>query len=100
MLQKKKITKRKLLDELNATNNSDHSTSDTDTDILQICDDNSDDDVDDGTEICLICEERGKDEVWYRCTNCGFWVHAECSDVDSPTNYICDICTRRLRMSS
>lgn len=44
----------------------------------------TDDDVDDGTEICLICEERGKDEVWYRCTNCGFWVHAECSDANSP----------------
>lgn len=55
--------------------------------------------MDDGTEICLICEERGKDEVWYRCTNCGFWVHAECSDADSPTNYVCDICNRRFRMS-
>lgn len=94
-LKKKKITKRKLLDELNATHNSNHSSSDTDTDILQIYDDNSDD----GTEICLICEERGKDKVWYRCTNCGFLVHAECSDADSLTKYICDICNRRLRMS-
>lgn len=72
VLKRKKITKRKLLDELNVTHNSNLSTSDTNTDILQICDDNSDDDVDDSTEIYLICEERGNDKVWYRYTYCGF----------------------------
>lgn len=72
VLKRKKITKRKLLDELNVTHNSNLSTSDTNTDILQIYDDNSDDDVDDSTEIYLICEERGNDKVWYRYTNCGF----------------------------
>lgn len=49
--------------------------------------------------MCLICEEHGKDEVWFRCTNCGLWVHAECSGEDSAEGYICDICTRRLRQN-
>lgn len=52
--------------------------------------------MDDGTETFLICEERGKGEVWYRCTKCGFWIHAECSDADSPTNYVCDGYNRRM----
>lgn len=94
-LKKKKISKRKLFQELNAASLDEDSNSDID--ILEICDDNSADDIDDGTDICLICEERGKDEVWYRCTNCGYWVHAECSGADSPNDYNCDICIRRLR---
>lgn len=92
-LKKKKITRRKLLEELNAASLDE----DSDIDILEICNDNSDDDIDDGSEMCLICEERGKDEVWYRCTSCGYWVHAECSGADSPNDYKCDICIRRER---
>lgn len=68
-----------------------------DMEFSKLCDDNSDDDIDDGGETCLICEERGKDEIWYRCTICGFWVHSECSGVDTAKDYECDICVSKLR---
>lgn len=52
--------------------------------MMEIVDDESDD-GDDG-EVCFICEERGKDELWYKCTNCGLWVHSECR-ADTAENY-------------
>lgn len=73
------------------------SSSDYNVDILKLCDDNSDDYIDDGGEKCLICEKKGKDVIWYRCTNCGFWLHAECSGADTAKDYKCDICVSRSR---
>lgn len=75
----------------------DYSTDIDDVDIMEIVDDDSDDDINDGEEVCLICDERGKDELWFRCTQCGFWVHAECSGADTAINYICDFCVRMIR---
>jgi hypothetical protein len=89
---KKKITKRRLLEEFD-----DDSGSDNDVDMMEIVDDESDDNISDDGEICFICEERGKDELWYRCTNCGLWVHSECSGADTAENYTCDICVRAIR---
>ena len=44
-------------------------------------------------DICLICNGPGKDnELWYRCTKCSKWAHAECSGWDSAENYTCDYC--------
>jgi len=64
--------------------------------MIEIVDDNSDDNVNDGEEVCLICEESGKDELWYRRTQCGFWVHSECNGADTAVDYICDICMRMI----
>lgn len=45
------------------------------------------------TELCAVCQEFGRDnELWFRCTICGMWVHAECSGADSASDYICDTC--------
>jgi len=70
-----------------------------DMEFSKLCDDNSDDDIDDGGETCFICEERGKDEIWSQSfgTICGFWVHSECSGVDTAKDYECDICVSKLR---
>jgi len=87
-IAKKKISAKRLFDK---------SSDDESVDIMELCDDDSDDNINDGSEVCLICEEYGKNEVWYRCTSCGFWVHADCSDADSPEGYICGICNRHIR---
>lgn len=61
-----------------------------------ICDDDSDDEINVGNENynkCIICEEFGKNnELWYRCTTCGLWSHATCSGWNSAKGYICDFC--------
>lgn len=45
------------------------------------------------TEVCEVCLEFGRDnELWFRCTICGVWVHAECSGADSAKDFICDTC--------
>lgn len=102
--KKNKITKRRLIDDFDNDSKKisskkvwDQSSEDESVDVLEICDDDSDDNINDGSEVCLICEEYGKNEVWYRCTSCGLWVHADCSDADSPEGYNCDICVRELR---
>lgn len=65
--------------------------------LKKLCDDNEDDDLFDirsqNVEMCAICNEYGTNELWYRCTTCGKWVHSECSGADTPENYICDFCT-------
>ncbi|XP_060871428.1 uncharacterized protein LOC132945678 [Metopolophium dirhodum] len=90
--EKKKISRRKLLNEFGEGSSitQNYFSSSDDTEFSKLCDDNSDDDIDDGGETCLICEERGKNEIWYRCTICGFWIHSECSGVVK--DYECDIC--------
>lgn len=48
-------------------------------------------------EQCIICEDFGKDgEIWFRCVICGLWVHSECSGKDSPANYECDFCLKKV----
>lgn len=49
-----------------------NTSSSDDMEFSKLCDDNSDDDIDDGGETCLICEERGKDEISYRFVVFGF----------------------------
>jgi hypothetical protein len=76
----------------------DLSSSEEDTDIndQNICDDNEEDDIETYCEKCLICEEFGKDvELWYRYTGCGIWAHAECSGLEFPDGYLCDVSLRR-----
>lgn len=44
-------------------------------------------------DICLICGEFGRDgEMWYRCTSCSHWAHADCSGSSSAKGYVCDNC--------
>jgi hypothetical protein len=84
-------------------------------DELALCDDDTDDDVLDedagfsgrkvtvakrsaadyksASDNCAICGEFGRDkETWYRCTECGYWVHRDCSGADTPKGYVCDHC--------
>ncbi|XP_041983249.1 uncharacterized protein LOC121736227 [Aricia agestis] len=78
--------KRKVLQESNDT-----SVSDVDTENL--CQDDELDDADDAANVCLICNEFGRNnEVWYRCTSCGLWAHADCTGWESAKDYICDLC--------
>lgn len=76
------------------------STSGSEVDPANICDDDELDDVEpenmfqdnnDG-EVCLICGEYGKSEIWFRCIACGGWTHKLCSGAEQPDNYLCDFC--------
>lgn len=50
-------------------------------------------DDEDAEEKCLVCNDFGrKNEIWFRCTSCGSWAHAECTGWDSAEGYVCDIC--------
>ncbi|KAB0795413.1 hypothetical protein PPYR_12252 [Photinus pyralis] len=73
--------------------------SDSDSEISvdekEICDDDELDDISNASEYdqCIICGDTGtKNEMWYRCTICGYWAHSECSGVDSPKGFVCDLC--------
>lgn len=58
----------------------------------QLCQDDEDDDADRACNTCLVCGEFGRDnEIWYRCTSCGLWAHAECTGWNSARNYVCDM---------
>jgi hypothetical protein len=85
----KKGYRRKVLQETS-------SESDSDSNVI-MCDDNSDDEMDDEgntQNLCTICKEFGQDnEMWYRCTICSLWTHAMCSGWDSAEGYICDFCS-------
>ncbi|XP_039278688.1 uncharacterized protein LOC120350209 [Nilaparvata lugens] len=87
---KKKIKCRRLISFESSTSDEE------DVPLKDICDDNEDDDTfnisDANVDICLVCGEFGHNELWYRCTKCGKWAHAECSGADSAKNYICDFC--------
>lgn len=42
---------------------------------------------------CVICGEFGRNnELWFRCTACGYWAHELCSGVKSAAGYKCDFC--------
>lgn len=74
------------------------SSDENDEDERNLCDDDDNDDIDpigigDDVNVCIICDEYGKNnELWYRCTQCSKWAHAECSGQNSPENYVCDFC--------
>lgn len=72
------------------------SSTEEEIDETKLCDDDEIDDTIDlfaeGTEMCLVCGEFGSSELWYRCTICGKWAHADCSGSDTPENYKCDYC--------
>lgn len=60
-----------------------------------LCDDESepDSEFEHQEDICAICGEFGRNgEVWFRCQQCGNWVHRECSGSSKPDGYICDFC--------
>jgi len=45
-------------------------------------------------DLYIICGDAGQDqELWYRCTSCGLWVHAACSGAVSADGYECDYST-------
>lgn len=88
LAQQKSVNKakRRVLQDPNSSTESDIS-------LTNICDDNEDDDADDAGNTCLICSEFGRNnEMWYRCTSCGLWAHADCTGWDSPEGYVCDNC--------
>ncbi|GBP15524.1 hypothetical protein EVAR_9302_1 [Eumeta japonica] len=68
-----------------------------DSSLHNICDDDKDDDLENinetGTSTCLICTEfERNNEIWYRCTVCELWAHADCPGWDSTEGYVCDNC--------
>ncbi|KPJ06899.1 hypothetical protein RR48_11398 [Papilio machaon] len=76
--------KRQVLQEQNETSVSDVGTDD-------LCQDDEDDDAEDAGNRCLVCDEFGRNnEMWYRCTSCGLWAHAECTGWESAEGYVCD----------
>ncbi|CAG9584768.1 unnamed protein product [Danaus chrysippus] len=78
--------KRQVLQEQNETSVSDVGTDD-------LCQDDEDDDAEDAGNRCLVCDEFGRNnEMWYRCTSCGLWAHAECTGWESAKGYVCDVC--------
>ncbi|GBP87704.1 hypothetical protein EVAR_61929_1 [Eumeta japonica] len=86
----KNKAKRRVLQDIQLTSESDSS-------LHNICDDDKDDDLENinetGTSTCLICTEFGRNnDIWYRCTVCGLWAHADCTGWDSAEGYVCDNC--------
>ncbi|CAK1553185.1 unnamed protein product [Leptosia nina] len=80
--------KRQVLQELQQNETS---VSDVGTDDL--CQDDENDDAEDAGNRCLVCNEFGRNnEMWYRCTSCGLWAHAECTGWESADGYVCDEC--------
>ncbi|CAH4028318.1 unnamed protein product [Pieris brassicae] len=78
--------KRQVLQEQNETSISDVGTDD-------LWQDDEDDDAEDARNRCLVCDEFGRNnEMWYRCTSCGLWAHAESTGWESAEGYVCDVC--------
>ena len=92
----------------------DEESSDTDVNEGDVCNDDSDDDVEDGTSVrpirrsanidgldpnaenCLVCGEFGRDrEWWYRCRVCALWAHEAFTSATTANNYVCDYCEER-----
>lgn len=91
---KKQTIKRKLKKEVSSDSEDEATISEK-----ELCDDDDMDDmpIDPDENLCFICEEFGKDgEEWFRCVNCGLWIHALCSGADSPENFLCDRCLRHV----
>ncbi|KAB0803126.1 hypothetical protein PPYR_00096 [Photinus pyralis] len=83
--------KRKILH----TKNDSSSESEADVDPKVLCDDDENDDMENDDTKCVICDDYGRDrEMWYRCTVCAYWAHADCSGWDAPDGYICDLCQK------
>lgn len=72
---------------------SNQSSSDSEIDMVDMCDDDEDIDVDDQENKCILCGDYGQNnELWYRCVKCGGWAHSECTGFETPKDYICDLC--------
>lgn len=70
----------------------DSSTSEDETN-KDICDDNSEGEIDEfENELCILCNEFGKTKMWFRCGVCKKWPHKECTGHDDYKTYICDFC--------
>lgn len=83
----RKVKKRVLQDK------SHQFSSDSEIDMVDMCDDDEDIDVDDQENKCILCGDYGQNnELWYRCVKCGGWAHSECTGFESPKDYICDLC--------
>ena len=49
--------------------------------------------VNDDENVCPYCEEYGKNEVWWRCRNCGSWAHSQCVDIIKSEDFVsCIMC--------
>jgi len=45
------------------------------------------------SDNCIVCGEFGPGgEIWFRCVNCGFWAHKDCTSAERAEGFICDIC--------
>ena len=90
----KRSCRRKLNVELDSTSSSDE---DVEREVQLLNDDSSDDDLMElSSDKCLFCNDYGRDgEMWFRCTMCGRWAHAECSGWDKPDGYKCDFCVKK-----
>lgn len=90
----KRSCRRKLNVELDSTSSSDE---DLEREVQLLNDDSSDDDLMElSSDKCLFCNDYGRDgEMWFRCTMCGRWAHAECSGWDKPDGYKCDFCVKK-----
>lgn len=84
----RKVKKKVLHDK-----NNHQSSSDSEIDMVDVCDDDEDTDVEDQENKCMLCDDYGQNnELWYRCVQCGGWAHAECTGFESPKGYVCDLC--------
>lgn len=82
----RKVKKRLLQD-------NEKSSSDSEIDMVDMCNDDEDTDVEDEENKCILCEDYGQNkELWYRCIHCGRWAHAQCTGFESPKGYVCDFC--------
>lgn len=90
MVAKKKLTFTK---QLRKRAKEDDETS-TDTSIIF---QESDNNLSNEERECIICGEFGKEELWFKCSLCGEWAHAECTGFDKKEAktkpYICDYCS-------
>ncbi|KAJ8868755.1 hypothetical protein PR048_030295 [Dryococelus australis] len=59
---------------------------------VDICGDDNEPTICNTKDICILCGDEGQDnELWYRCTLCSEWAHAECTGFDSSNNYECKL---------
>lgn len=69
-----KKAKRRVVEESKETSVSDCNTKDQEDEL---------NDKEDAGNKCIVCSNFGRNNVmWYRCTACGLWAHAECSAWD------------------
>lgn len=87
--QKANNVKRKVFISSDSESSEDIAYADTDDDI--------DLEFEGDCKLCLICSDVGKDnELWFRCSTCQGWAHAQCTTINSKEAkdkaWICDFC--------